>query len=502
MRVPYAFTFTEGPYTRMTTNGCTEVHLNLIDDAGVPVNAPTALSFNFEATLSDGGTVSFAAPRFRVPCGGTLSFSPATLSFPAGTSTRLVGVENVTLTPRTFRLSATSPTIRPASQLFLATPTALDTDMAVLPLFAVSPSGATTFRQYAVIDDAMTTWAGFLERTTPSTHAIRMGTNQVALNWQVVNALTGANVPTPTAALSSIDGMARLFSNRVMLFSGGNTVVRFQPMTIDPGSVQSGPLFTLSGSQSLTPFSNAGEVAVEYSRSQGLQRTFGQAFVWYSNVGTSTTVVGRASYDLNPGVSESLTSLSETSSSTTYENQAAMALGNNRVLLVTDNTAAFVSGASVPTPNATFRPIGLSGLGPNQFAHVTNSNTHIAFIRGALTMSNTRRVAELMVVDAASDAGVPLPLDTVPVDLSLTSGTRAISDPNLARGCVVNDSIGATFFYSLRSPGDSTYQHYSRRYVFNAGTLQPQVLLDIPNAEDAVISCGGAVFHHVDMWRY
>lgn len=485
----------------MTTNGCTDVHLNLVDDAGVPINAPAAFSFTFDATLTDGGT-SFSAPRLRVPCGGAVNFPPATLTFPAGTSSRLVGVENVNTNPRTFRLTATSPTLRPATQLFLAMPTALDSDFAVLPLFAVSPAGATTFRQYAVIDNSMTTWAGFLTRTTPSTHAIRMGTNQVAFNWQVVNALTGADVPTPPSALPSIDGMARLFSNRVMLFSGGNSVVRFQPMGIEPGSVQSGPLFTLNGSQSLTPFSNAGEVAVEYTRNQSVQRTFGQAYVWYSNVGTSTTVVGRASYDLNPGVSESLTSLTETSSGSTYENQAAMALNDSRVLLVTDNTAAFVTGTSVPTPTATFRPIGLSGTGPNQFAHVTNSSTHIAFIRGALTMSNTRRVAELMVLDAASDAGVPLPLDTVPVDLSLGSGTRAISDPNLARGCVVNDSIGATFFYSLRSPGDSTYQHYSRRYVFNASVLQPQVLLDIPNAEDAVISCGGAVFHHVDMWRY
>lgn len=501
MRAPYAFTITEGLHTRIPTNGCTDVHLNLVDDAGMPINTPTTLSFTFDTTLTDGGTVGFSAPRLRVPCGGAVNFPPASLTFTAGTSTRIVGLENVSINPRLFRVSATAPTIRPATQVFLAAPTSLDSDLAVLPLFTVSSSGTTTFRQYAIIDDAMATWAGFLTRTTPSTHAIRMGNNLVAFNWQVVNALTGADVPTPAPALSNVDGMARLFSNRVMLFSGGNTVVRFQPMIIDPGGVQSGPLFTLNGSQSLTPFSNAGEVAVEYVRSFG-GRTFGQAFVWYSNVGTSTTVVGRASYDLNPNVSETLTGLTETSSTSTYENQAAMALNNNRVLLVTGNTSAFVSGASVPSPTATFNPIGLSGVGPLQFAHVTNSSTHIAFIRGALTMGNTRRVAELMVVDAASDAGVPLPLDTVPVDLSLTSGTRAISDPNLARGCVVNDSIGATFFYSLRSPGDSTYQHYSRRYVFNAAVLQPQVLIDIPGAEDAVISCGGAVFHHVDMWRY
>jgi hypothetical protein len=247
-----------------------------------------------------------------------------------------------------------------------------------------------------------------------------------------------------------------------------------------------------------------GEIAALLpSRNVGSPTTTGTVPLWFTTQGSIVPMVlGRTTYSFFGSETWGMSTTLETSGALIGANSghAAMSLGpGSAYLVIRQNQGALVS--EPPTPmlsSVAFVQAPLGAAGPEQYAHVSRTQNRIAVISRPVISGG--RQYDFGLYDTA-DGGTRA-LRTVLPDQATNTGTRAITDPNLARGCVVNDSFGVTFFYSTRLLSESTYQHWAQSYSTVTDTLSNPVLLSIPGTEDAVISCGGNVLHHVDMWRW
>jgi hypothetical protein len=448
------------------------MQLTLTDDAGVLVPAPDGgLSFTFTMLFADGGVTPFAMFDTRVPsCVSGSDFSnPRTMLFPAGASSMTIGVRHGTAfgTPDSVSLRASGAGLIPTEKPFVMQRGSLDQDFAVLPLYAVTPTGQVSLRQYALVDyspsvtnEAMH-FLGFLSSTTPSTHAIRIG-NRLVMNWAVYDPLTGANVGTPPAAFTPIDGITRVFSDRVVLFGTTTNSVRFQAMQIVGSSVIPYALSTQTAQ--VQGNGTGGEIAALLTRNTNA--TDGTVTLAFTSLGSQVPLVsGTVAYTYStPGMSESWGTVSTTNTSLplgTEVAHAGMSLDNNRALIVVGGGTAL----NFSSTGSRTAQLALPDAGPEQFVNISRSDGLIASIGRSAT--STARLYEFLEHNPA-DGGVRT-LGTAFPDLNLTTGTRAITNPNLARGCVVNDSFGVTFFYSTRVLADSTYQHWFRTWNTTSG---------------------------------
>lgn len=495
-------------YTRIPYNTCTDLRLNVLDDAGVPIAVPsTPLQVTITTTLEDGGAISFANQPiiYTTTCpGSSSSRPPITLPIAAGTSFRNVSVRVTDVNPALIRMTATAPNLQPSSRVFLIPPTSVSSDdLAVLPFHAVTPQGAVSLRSYAVVrfDTNSAEWLGNLATTAPSTHAIRVQ-NLIVMNWVVVDPLTGASVGGPTPGFT-VDGITRVFSDRVVAFGSAGNTVRFQAFQVNGTSVTNGAVQTDPAPVQSNANGGGEIVALLSGRNINNPTTTGVVPLWFTTRGVSSTLaLGRTTY--------SYTGTESWGTATTYEvngaplgafaGHAAMSLGGGSAFMVVQqNQGTFLNEPPVPMLSAvTFSQVPVGTVGPEQFAHVSRTQARIAVI--ARPPVAGARQYDFSLYDTA-DGGTRA-LRTVLPDQDTMTGTRAVTDPSLARGCVVNDSRGVTFFYSTRLLAESTYQHWAQSYSAVSDTLSTPVLLSIPGTEDAVISCGGNVLHHVDMWRW
>lgn len=495
-------------YARIPSNTCTDLRLNVLDDAGVAVNVPDGgpLQVTITTTLEDGGAISFGSLPlvYTTTCpGSTASRPPAVLPVPAGASFRNVSVR-AEVNPSLIRMTATAPNLQPSTRLFLVPPTSVTSDdLAVLPFHAVSPAGAVTFRNYSLVrfDTNSAEWIGNLATTAPSTHVIRLQ-NLIVMNWLVVDPLTGASVGGASPSFL-VDGITRVFSDRVVAFGSTSNTLRFQAFQVSGASVVSGAVQTVSAPVQTNANGGGEVVGLLPPRNINNPTMTGTVPLWFSTRGVSSTLaLGRTTYSYFGTESWGMTTTAEANGAPlgAFAGHAAMSLGaGSAFMVVQQNQGTFINEPPIAMPGAvTFAQVPVGTSGPEQFAHVSGTQARIAVIaRPAVAGA---RQYDFGVYDTAD--GGARPLRTVLPDQDTTTGTRAVTDPNLARGCVVNDSRGVTFFYSTRLLAESTYQHWAQSYTAQSDTLSNPVLLSIPGTEDAVISCGGGVLHHVDMWRW
>ena len=496
-------------YSRIPYNTCTDLRLNVLDDAGVPIAVPTGtIQVTINTTLEDGGAISFAnQPTVYTTTCPTSSSSrpPLVLPIAAGAAFRNVSLRVTDVNPSLIRMTASAPNLQPSSRVFLVPPTSVTSDdLAVLPFHAVSQAGAVSFRNYSLVrfDTTSNEWIGNLATTAPSTHAIRVR-DLIVMNWLVVDPLTGNDVGTPTTGFP-VDGITRVFSDRVVVFGAATNTLRFQAFQVNGTSVSPGGQQVQMGLPVQANASGGGEIAaLLVSRVLNSPTTTGSVPLWFTTRGSQVPVVlGRTQYTFSGSESWSLATTYEAGGGLgSHAGHAAMSLGGGSALLVIgQNQGTFITEPPTPSLSSiTFSPMPVGTVGPEQFAHVSRTPTRIATI-GRPAVAGARQY-DFNQYDPATDGGVRT-LRTLLPDQDTTTGTRAVTDPNLARGCVVNDSRGVTFFYSTRLLAESTYQHWAQSYTSINDTLSPPVQLSIPGAEDAVISCGGNVLHHVDMWRW
>ncbi len=495
-------------YTRLPYNVCTDLRLNVLDDAGVAINVPDGgpLPVTITTTLEDGGAISFGSLPlvYTTTCPGSTSSRPPTvLPLPGGASFRNVSVRVPDVNPSLIRMTATAPNLQPSTRLFLVPPTSVASDdLAVLPFHAVSPAGAVTFRNYSLVrfDTNSAEWLGNLATTAPSTHAIRLQ-NLIVMNWLVVDPLTGASVGGPSPGFT-VDGITRVLSDRVVVFGSASNTLRFQAFQVTGASVVSGVVQTEAAPVQANANGGGEVVALLQNRTINNPVTTGMVPLWFTTRGVSSTLaLGRTTYTYSGIETWGATTTLEANGAPlgAFAGHAAMSLGaGSAFMVVQQNQGTFISDPGPMLNAVSFSQVPVGSAGPEQFAHVSRTQARIAIIaRPAVTGA---RQYDFGLYDTAD--GGARPLRTVLPDQDTTTGTRAVTDPNLARGCVVNDSRGVTFFYSTRLLAESTYQHWAQSYTTQSDTLSNPVLLSIPGTEDAVISCGGTVLHHIDMWRW
>lgn len=494
-------------YSRIPYNTCTDLRLNVLDDAGVPIAVPTGtLQVTINTTLEDGGVISFAnQPTVYTTTCPTSSSSrpPLVLPIAAGASFRNVSVRVTDVNPTRIRMTATATALQPTSRVFLVPPTSISSDdLAVLPFHAVSTSGAVSFRGYSLVrfDSSSNEWIGNLATTAPSTHAIRLQ-NSIVMNWLVVDPLTGGSIGGAAPGFA-VDGITRVFSDRVVAFGVTGNTLNFQAFQVSGGSVQPGVVYSQTALVQANTAGGGEVAALLLDRTINSTTTTGTVPLWFSTRGvTQTIALGRATYSYTGSESwGSVMTVERNAPLGSHAGHAAMSLGEGSAFMVIQqNQGSFINEPPQQMAGALqFTQAPLGTVGPEQFVHVSRTPARIAII--ARPAVPGARQYDFGLYDTA-DGGVRS-LRMVLPDQDTTTGTRAVTDPSLARGCVVNDSRGVTFFYSTRLLAESTYQHWAQSYTSINDTLSPPVQLSIPGAEDAVISCGGNVLHHVDMWRW
>lgn len=484
----------------------------MVDDAGVAIAAPDGgVRVSMSIFFPDGGAPSTFNYATWDACPNT-GFNwyeptiPTTYTMTTGSSFVNVAPVPRIAPPNAIRVRVAAPGLRSAEQpFFVEQQGSFNGNLAVLPFFAVTPAGQTSFRRFALVEYTSNSnaFAGFLD-TPRSTHAIRIGADVIILNYQVINARSGRVVDNLVPPFTPIDGITRVFPGRVIVFGASTNQIGLQAFSIAPQGGVTPTALKLETNVPVQANTSGGEVAAAMlNRDISSPTRGGTLWVYFTSQGSQVPgVMGRVSFS-SDSISDSwggLQSFDLPLGPGAQTAHAGLPLTDGYAFIAVNHNYGLTLGPTHPMAVPTSLPLTpLGNSGPEQFAHVSRTATRIAGI--ARPVVPGLRQYDFFHYDVTiPDAGANVVRTIVP-DLDTTTGTHAITDPNLARGCVVNDTNGVTFFFSTRLLATSTYQHWAQSMASN-GALSSAVPLDIPDMADAVISCGGSTLHHIDMWQY